>query len=82
MIFGKKHEQTMKHLQFKFDPLPTELIDICLFLRGGYKIFSMQTTGELWIKYDIISFKIWLFYFCNIFLVDASQKNPFFALRK
>jgi hypothetical protein len=42
----------------------------------------MQTTGVLWIKYDIISFKIWLFYFCNIFLVDASQKNPFFALRK
>jgi hypothetical protein len=37
----------------------------------------MQKTGELWIKYDIISFKIWLFYFCNICLVDASQKNPF-----
>jgi hypothetical protein len=52
------------------------------FLRGGYITFSMQTTGELWIKHDIISCKIWFFYFCNIFLVDASQKNPFFALKK
>jgi hypothetical protein len=26
------------------------------FLRGGYKTFSMQTTGELCIKYGIISF--------------------------
>jgi hypothetical protein len=41
----------------------------------------MQTTGELWIKYNIISFKNWFFYFCNIFLVDASQKNLFFALK-
>jgi hypothetical protein len=52
------------------------------FLRGGYKTISMQTTGELCIKYGIISLKIWLFYFCNILLVDASQKNPFLALRK
>jgi hypothetical protein len=42
----------------------------------------MLTTGELCIIYGIISFKIWLFYFCNIFLVDASQKNPFLEREK
>ena len=31
MIFGKNKQQTMRQLQFKFDPLPTESAGICLF---------------------------------------------------
>ena len=31
MIFGKNKEQTTRQLQFKFDPLPTESVGICLF---------------------------------------------------
>jgi hypothetical protein len=42
----------------------------------------MQTNGELCIKYGIMSYKIWLFYFCNIFLLDASQKKPIFCTKK
>jgi hypothetical protein len=42
----------------------------------------MQTNGELCIKYGIVSFKILVVHFCNIFLVDASQKNPIFCAKK
>ena len=36
MIFGKNKEQTMRQLQFKFDPLPDESAGICFFFtRGG-----------------------------------------------
>ena len=31
MIFGKNKEQTMRRLQFKFDPFPTKSTTICLF---------------------------------------------------
>jgi hypothetical protein len=31
MIFGKNEEQTIRQLQIKFDPLPTESVEICLF---------------------------------------------------
>jgi hypothetical protein len=34
MIFGKKHEQTMKHLYFKIDQLPAESANICQMLEG------------------------------------------------
>jgi hypothetical protein len=52
------------------------------FLRGVYKTFFMQINGELCIKYGIILFKKKLVHFVNIFLVGASQKNIFLALRK
>jgi hypothetical protein len=55
---------------------------ILSFFRGVYKTFSMQTIVELCIIYGIMFSTIWLFNFCNIFLVDASQKIPIFALRK
>jgi hypothetical protein len=42
----------------------------------------MQKTGVVWIKYGIVSFKILVFYFCNIFLEDASQKKPIFCTKK
>ena len=33
MIFGKNKKQTMRQPQFKFDPLPAESAEICLFSR-------------------------------------------------
>ena len=39
MIFGKNKEQTMRQLQFKFDPLPTESAEICLFHERWIKSF-------------------------------------------
>jgi hypothetical protein len=64
------------------DSSDNESAEFCLFLRGGYKTFSMQKTVELCIIYGIMFYKIWLFNFCNIFLVDTSQKIPIFALIK
>jgi hypothetical protein len=55
---------------------------ILSFLRGGYKTFSKQKTVELCIIYGIMFYKIWLFNFSNIFLVDTSQKIPIFTLIK
>ena len=39
MIFEKNKEQTMRQLQFKLDPLPTESAEICLFQREVEKNF-------------------------------------------
>jgi hypothetical protein len=42
----------------------------------------MQTTGELYIKYGIMFFKIEVVHFYNILWVGASQEKPFLSLRK
>ena len=42
MIFWKNKEQTMRQLQFKFDPLPTESAGICLFHERWIKAFETQ----------------------------------------
>ena len=42
MIFGKNKEQTTRQLQFKFDPLPTESAEICLFHERWIKTFYTQ----------------------------------------
>ena len=46
MIFGKNKEQTMRQLQIKFDPLPTELAIICLFHRRWIKAFDTLPFGK------------------------------------
>ena len=52
MIFGKHKDQTMRQLQFKFDPLPTESVGICLFSREVDQIFLHPTilsiVHEIW----------------------------------
>ena len=51
MIFGKNKEQTTRHLQFKFYPLPAELTGICLFHQRWIKNFDTQPFFQLCIKY-------------------------------
>ena len=47
MISAKNKYQTMKQLLFKFDPLPTESAEICLFHKWWIKTFDTQPFGQL-----------------------------------
>ena len=82
MIFGKNKEQTMRHLQFKFDPLPTESAGICLFHKRWIKTFDTQPFCQLCIKYGLVFYKNDLVQFCNNYLVVPSQKTSFWTLGK
>ena len=82
MIFGKNKEQTMRQLQFKFDPLPTESAEICLFHQRWIKAFDTQPLCQLCIKHGIVFYKIYLVHFCNNYLVVPSQKNLISGTRK
>ena len=72
----------MRQLQFKFDPLPAESAEICLFHERWIKTFYTQPFCQLCIKYVIIFYKNDLVQFCNKYMVGPSQKNSFQALRK
>ena len=65
----------MRQLQFKFDPLPTESAEICLFHERWIKTFYTQPFGQLCIKYGLVFYKNDLVQFCNNYLVVPSQKN-------
>jgi hypothetical protein len=82
MIFGKNKEQTIRQLQFKFDPLPTESAEICLFHERWIKAFDTKPFGQFYITYGLIFYKIYLVQFCNKYMVGPSQKNSFWALEK
>ena len=82
MIFGKNKEQTTRQLQFKFDPLPAESAEICLFRQGWVETFDTQVFGQLCITYVLIYYKIDLIQFCNKYMVDPLQKNSFWAFKK
>ena len=82
MIFGKNKEQTMRQLQFKFDTLPTESVEICLFHQRCINTFDNQPFCQLYIKYGLIYYKNDLVPFCNEYMVGPSQKNSFWALEK
>ena len=82
MIFGKNKEQTMRQLQFKFDPLPAESAEICLFHERWIKTFYTQPFGQLCIKYGLVFYKNDLVQFCNNYLVVPSQKNLLLGTRK
>ena len=79
MISGKNKEQTTRQLQFKFDPLPTELTEICLFHERWIKTFDTQPFGQLCIKYGQVFYKIDLVQFCNKYMVGPSQKKTYFG---
>ena len=82
MIFGKNKEQTTRQLQFKFNPLPTQLAEICLFHERWIKTFYTQPFGQLCIKYVLVFYKIDLVQFCNKYMVGPSQKNLIWGTRK
>src|SRR3990170_4748390 len=82
MIFGKNKDQTMRQLQFKSDPLPTESAEICLFHERWSKTFDTQPFDQLYIKYGLIFYKIDLVQFCNKYIIGPSQKNSFWAFKK
>ena len=92
MIFGKNKEQTMRQLQFKFDPLPTESAAICLLHQRWIKIVYTQPFCQLCIKYGLVFYKIDVVQFCNKYIVGPSQnklisgtrkmENEFFVQRK
>ena len=75
MIFGKNKGQTIRQLQFKFDPLPTESTGICLFHQRWIKKFDTQQFCQLCIKYGLVFYKIDLVQFCNKYMVGPSQKK-------
>ena len=54
MIFGENKEQTMRLLQFEFDPLPAESVEICLSHQRWIKDFYTQPFGQLCIKYGLV----------------------------
>ena len=82
MIFGKNKEQTMRQLQFKFDPFPPEPTTICLFHQRWIKTFFTQPFYQLRIIYGLVFYKIDLVHFCNNYLVVPSQKNLLLGTRK
>ena len=82
MMFGKNKQQTMKQLQFKIDPLPTESTEICLFRERRIKTFYTQPFCQLCIMYGLVFYKIDQVQFCNKYMVGPSQKNSFWALGK
>ena len=82
MILEKNKEQTIRQLQFKFNPLPTELAEICLFHQRWIKTFDTQPFCQLCIIYGLVFYKIDQVQFCNKYMVGPSQKNSFQALKK
>ena len=82
MIFGKNKEQTMRQLQFKFDPLPTKSAEICLFHERWIKKIYTRPFCQLCIKYGLVFYKNDLVQFCNNYLVVPSQKNLLSGTRK
>ena len=69
----------MRQLQFKFDPLPPESAEICLFHKWWIKTFDTKSFCQLCIKYGLIFYKNDLVQFCNKYMVGPSL-NSFQAL--
>ena len=72
----------MRQLQFKFDPLPAESAEICLFHERWIKTFYTQNFSQLCIKYVPVFYKIDLVQFCNKYMEVLHQKTSFWALEK
>ena len=82
MIFEKNKEQTMRQVQFKFDPLPNESAEICLFHKRWIKTFYTKPFGQLCIKYGLVFWKNDLVQFFKNYLVGPSQKTPHYGHSK
>ena len=67
----------MRQLQFKFDPLPAESGEICLFHERWIKNIYTQPFCQLCIKYGLVFYKNDLVQFYNKHMVGPSQKNHF-----
>ena len=72
----------MRQLQFKFDPLPTKSVEICIFHERWIKTFDTQAFCQLCIKYGLVFSKNDLVQFCNKYMVSPSQKNLIWGTRK
>ena len=72
----------MRQSQFKFDPLPAETAEICLFQKRWIKTFYTQPFGQLCIKYGLVFYKNDLVQFCNKYMVGSSQKNLILGTQK
>ena len=72
----------MRQLQFKFDPLPTESAEICLFHQRWIKTFDTQPFGQLCIKHDLIFYTIDFVQFWNKYGMSFTKKNSFRAFKK
>ena len=82
MIFGKNKEQTIRQMQFKFDPIPTKSAEICLFHQKWVKTFETQPFCQLCIKYVLVFYKIDLVQICNKYMVVPSQKKLILGTQK
>ena len=82
MIFGKNKEQTMRQLQFKFDPFPTESTAICLFHQRWIKTFDAQQFCQLCMKYGLVFYKMIWSNFATIIWEVLHKKTSFWALEK
>ena len=82
MISGKNKEQSTRQLQFKFDPLPTESVEIYLFHERWIKTFYTQPFGQLCIKYGLVFYKNNLVQFCYKYMVGPSQKKLILGTQK
>ena len=72
----------MRQLQFKFDPLPAESAEICLFHERWMKSVDTQPFGQLCIKYVLVFYKIDLFNLATIIWEVLHKKTSFWALEK
>ena len=72
----------MRQLQFKFDPLHTESLEICLFHQRWIKTFDTEPFCQLFIKYVLIFYKNDLVQFSNKYMLGPSQKNLISGTRK
>ena len=72
----------MRQLQFKFDTLPLESAEICLFHERWIKKIYTRPFCQFCIKYGLVFYKIDLVHFCNNYLVVPSQKNFLLGTQK
>ena len=82
MIFVKNKEQNTRQLQFKFDPLPTDSAEFCLFHERWIKALETQPFFQLCIKYGLVFYKNDLVHFWNKYMVGPSQKYLLLGTRK
>ena len=72
----------MRQLQFKFDPLPAESAEICLFHQRWIKKIYTRPFCKLCIKYGLVFYKNDLVQFCNNYFGGPSQKTLLLGTRK
>ena len=77
MFFVKNLDQTMMHLQFKFQAVPTESAETCHFAEKWMVSMVTHLIGGLLIKYGLLFVRNSVGAFWQKSIVDASQKLVF-----